>query len=534
MDAASAPFVPKIPALESAPLPESPLAAGLSAELSARCEAPLAQVPSQPPPAALLAWLDGEHKRALHRARLGLWSGCLLCGIPTLQPHDVTTHLSGNSHTVRVDLLCGSSQGLERLSGLCRLLARKDGSAAGGSEERSWLPPSSLVFGNACLRILQIEAEARSSASASCRLCELQLTPCRDLDPLMQQAGALTGQMDDCIHQARRPLESKDHPYGSDHGRALALLSQESPVTVAARLAAVPASTPLVASAPSLPASSVSQASDLLERWNAVMMKMLARAAQEKSTACKLCDVFFYTGGKRKLDVETALNYHLKSKIHKAAVARLSTCTRAEAEMAIQNAESVWMKGLENAKSATRRVLKKVAAAAQVPVTQPLEQLSWGAPLHDTAGAGDPAAEENTAALLAALSLPPSALPHSPPLVPPLLGQPAPVAPKRAPRPYAPPGVTAVPPPLPPPGLPRPAGPPPGLMPAEAAFFAELRAMGCAEPIAATMDAGGVIAADLLRLRSLPPADADAELVLLGFSVPVQRARVRAALRAVL
>ena len=58
--------------------------------------------------------------------------------------------------------------------------------------------------------------------------------------------------------------------------------------------------------------------------------------------------------------------------------------------------------------------------------------------------------------------------------------------------------------------------------------------MGCLEAVEATMAAGGVVAADLLRLRSLPPTDADAELLLLGFSMAVQRARVRAALRAVL
>jgi len=238
---------------------------------------------------------------------------------------------------------------------------------------------------------------------------------------------------------------------------------------------------------------------------------MVDMAAKGCAMNCSLCGVFL---------VPTVVTSHLLGKKHKEVV------------MAMTTGEAVRFSNI------TRRLAnkpKKALASAD-------KQLSWGAPLAQTA-------EENSAALLAALSLQPS---PSPPSLP-LLGLPGPATgggspepglaeAKRAPRPYAPPGISAPPPGMMkpggrlPPGLPSalPPGPPPWAAAAEAAFFAELRAMGCLEAVEATMAAGGVVAADLLRLRSLPPTDADAELLLLGFSMAVQRARVRAALRAVL
>ena len=106
--------------------------------------------------------------------------------------------------------------------------------------------------------------------------------------------------------------------------------------------------------------------------------------------------------------------------------------------------------------------------------------------------------------------------------------------PQRSPRPYAPPAHLPVAMPLPPAiPLPPPASPPPPEpVSAEARLMASLAGASGGERILTHMQSLDIQANDLLLLSSLSVAEADSELRLLGFSEPVARARVRAALRA--
>lgn len=88
-------------------------------------------------------------------------------------------------------------------------------------------------------------------------------------------------------------------------------------------------------------------------------------------------------------------------------------------------------------------------------------------------------------------------------------------------------------PPPPAPSRPPQAEPPRAAAPetAEARLLRLLWAANGGDRLLAHMAEQGIQASDLLHLRSLPPAEADAELQLLGFAEAVQRSRVRAALR---
>jgi len=88
---------------------------------------------------------------------------------------------------------------------------------------------------------------------------------------------------------------------------------------------------------------------------------------------------------------------------------------------------------------------------------------------------------------------------------------------------------------LPPPPAPPRAAPEPARAAApetaEARLLRVLWSVPGGDRLLAHMAEQGIQASDLLHLRSLPPAEADAELQLLGFAEAVQRSRVRAALR---